>query len=101
MASEPILQAGFADAQTDLHSARRWWYLGLSVSLGLGFAFLLLSGLGPFGPMPLVRAAAPTRLIVNTPIDELNSDGDCSLREAIQAAKHEHGSGWLCSGQWC
>jgi len=34
-------------------------------------------------PVPAARAAA---INVNTPDDELNGDGDCSLREAIQAA---------------
>jgi CSLREA domain-containing protein len=35
------------------------------------------------GPIPVARAATIT---VNTTDDELNNDGDCSLREAIQAA---------------
>ena len=39
-------------------------------------AGLLLSG-----------GASAATLTVNTPIDELNSDGDCSLREALQSAE--------------
>jgi CSLREA domain-containing protein len=35
------------------------------------------------GPISVTRAAT---IVVNTPADELNNDGDCSLREAIQAA---------------
>lgn len=35
------------------------------------------------GPIPAAHAAT---IVVDTPDDELNSDGDCSLREAIQAA---------------
>ncbi|HSD85741.1 MAG TPA: CSLREA domain-containing protein, partial [Anaerolineae bacterium] len=34
-------------------------------------------------PAPIARAAT---ISVNTTTDELNSDGDCSLREAIRAA---------------
>ena len=45
--------------------------------LACGVALLFASPLAP------VEAAAIT---VNTTADELNSDGDCSLREAIQAA---------------
>jgi len=35
---------------------------------------------------PAMASAAPTTLLVNTLTDELNADGDCSLREAIRAA---------------
>jgi CSLREA domain-containing protein len=31
-------------------------------------------------------AAPVTTIVVNTPVDELNRDGDCSLREAVRAA---------------
>ncbi len=34
----------------------------------------------------LARPAQAASLTVTTPVDELNDDGDCSLREAIQAA---------------
>jgi len=52
--------------------------LVLGLSLALGLIWLLGADL-----LPVARAAS---LIVNTTDDELNSDGDCSLREAIQAA---------------
>ena len=42
---------------------------------------LLLTVLGSYG-----TALAGTTITVNTTADELNADGDCSLREAIQAA---------------
>src|SRR5262245_22662498 len=72
----------------------RWLSLALSLSLGLGFLFLSLAGLGRFGHVGAILAAAsayPPRevsaaITVNTSDDELNNDGDCSLREAIQAA---------------
>ncbi len=35
---------------------------------------------------PARAEAQATSIVVNTTIDELNADGDCSLREAIQAA---------------
>ncbi len=55
--------------------------LGLAILTGLGLLFGLLSyGAG----MTQVSAVGP--IIVNTAADELNADGDCSLREAIQAA---------------
>ena len=44
-------------------------------------AVLLLALLGSYG-----TALAGTTITVNTTADELNADGDCSLREAIQAA---------------
>ncbi len=34
----------------------------------------------------LARPAQAASLTVTTPVDELNDDGDCSLREAIEAA---------------
>ena len=44
----------------------------------------LLTALGlSIAPTRVGHAAA---IVVNTTADELNSDGDCSLREAIQAA---------------
>ncbi len=54
--------------------SRRWISLAGAVALAFG---ALISA-----PTP-VRAAAIT---VNTTTDELNADGDCSLREAVQAA---------------
>src|SRR3990170_5334510 len=49
----------------------------LSGALGLAALLLLLV---------LSQAAQATNIAVNTSTDELNADGDCSLREAIQAA---------------
>jgi CSLREA domain-containing protein len=56
--------------------------LSLFVSLGLSLG--LLSCL--FGAMRAVEAAPAAVITVNTTADELIPDGDCSLREAIQAA---------------
>ncbi|MGH7288144.1 MAG: choice-of-anchor Q domain-containing protein, partial [Myxococcota bacterium] len=47
-----------------------------------------LSDKSEFPPPPRVQAAGPP-LRVTTFDDELNSDGDCSLREAIQAANSD------------
>jgi CSLREA domain-containing protein len=52
---------------------KRFWM----VALVLALASLYL------GPIPVAHAAT---IVVNTTDDELNSDGDCSLREAIHAA---------------
>lgn len=49
----------------------------------------LISILAPvalLGPATPGRATSETVITVNTTVDELNYDGDCSLREAIQAA---------------
>jgi CSLREA domain-containing protein len=54
-----------------------------STVVGLGLALALL-GLASW-PLP-THAGPATTITVNTTADELNSDGDCSLREAIQAA---------------
>lgn len=56
--------------------------LSLVLVLGLGLTLGLLWLLGG-GRSSVVRAAS---LTVTTTADELNNDGDCSLREAIQAA---------------
>ena len=51
--------------------------------------FLLFWAVHGQGHLNLVRAATnATEVTVNTTEDELNSDGDCSLREAIQAANN-------------
>jgi len=47
----------------------------------------LASVLGPAMP---VRAASEATITVNKTNDELNSDGDCSLREAVRAANTNH-----------
>lgn len=47
------------------------WLLGIGLALGLSLTAL---------------ARTSTAIIVTTTTDELNSDGDCSLREAIRAA---------------
>lgn len=66
----------------------RWLGLGLSVSLGLGLTLWCLSLMGAnvFGQVKTAFAAPAATINVNTNLDELNSDGDCSLREAIQSA---------------
>ena len=51
-----------------------------ALMLGLSLTFTLMWGLSH---VPIVYAA---NITVNTTVDELNSDGDCSLREAIRAA---------------
>jgi CSLREA domain-containing protein len=62
---------------------RKSLYLALILVLGLGLAVLLQWALD-IGPMPTVHAAQVGP--VTTTDDELTTDGDCSLREAIQAA---------------
>ena len=52
---------------------------GKSAILGVALAFLLLFA----GKVQIVHAA---NITVTTTDDELNADGDCSLREAIEAA---------------
>jgi len=59
--------------------------MALTLGLGLGLT-LALRCLLAAGPVPTVRAAG---IIVNTTDDELNDDGDCSLREAIRAANSD------------
>jgi CSLREA domain-containing protein len=51
--------------------------------LGASFAVLLIALMLVFLPVESAQAAAIT---VDTTADELNADGDCALREAIQAA---------------
>lgn len=53
-------------------------------ALGLSLSWAL-----PFGPLP--TAAAGTTITVTTTADELNTDGDCSLREAVAAANYDIG----------
>ena len=55
----------------------------VSSLVGLLLALGLVAGLDSLTRLPMVWAA---NLTVTTTDDELNSDGDCSLREAIQAA---------------
>ena len=55
----------------------------LSSLLGMVMAIVVLTGLETLTRQPVVSAASIT---VNTVTDELNTDGDCSLREALQAA---------------
>ena len=50
---------------------------------GSVLALVLILAMLSLGPAPLARA---TTITVTTTQDELNDDGDCSLREAIQAA---------------
>lgn len=56
----------------------------VSQPLRLSLAVALITGVVLVTrPVPIVRAAT---ISVNTTTDELNTDGDCSLREAIRAA---------------
>lgn len=48
---------------------------------------LCLSGVAVFAPVPAARAG--TLITVTTTTDELNTDGDCSLREAVAAANYD------------
>lgn len=56
------------------------FFIFMAIIFGFSLTLILLWSLSH---VPTVYAAAIT---VNTPDDELNSDGDCSLREAIRAA---------------
>jgi CSLREA domain-containing protein len=56
--------------------------IGRALLAGLVLAGLVLAGL----QAPVARAAA---ISVTTTADELNTDGDCSLREAIRAANED------------
>jgi CSLREA domain-containing protein/uncharacterized repeat protein (TIGR01451 family) len=57
--------------------------LFLAMSIGISLTVALFSNLGH---VPIAYAVAIT---VNTTADEFNSDGDCSLREAIAAANFD------------
>ncbi len=79
------------------------WTLVLALLLGLGLALGLTTWVSAQdGPAPnAVEAPSGTSITVNTVADELNSDGDCSLREALQAANTDAavdacpaGNGW-------
>ena len=54
----------------------------------------LVLGIGFVGQTP--RPAYATEIEVTTTDDELNNDGDCSLREAIQAASSQNFIGNFC-----
>jgi CSLREA domain-containing protein len=56
-----------------------------TVALAIGIAALLLFGIVLALVHP-TRAASQAVIVVNTTDDELKTDGDCSLREAITAA---------------
>jgi CSLREA domain-containing protein len=58
----------------------------------LGFAALLLASTLA-APFPNRLAPASTVIAVTTIADELNNDGSCSLREAIQSANLDQSSG--------
>ena len=58
------------------------WILLLPLRSSLRWALLITMSLSLVLPTPAYAAG----LVVNTLDDELNSDGDCSLREAIEAA---------------
>jgi CSLREA domain-containing protein len=77
--------------------------LALAILLGLGFSLsltMLVSAQQTEGSQS-TAALSGTVITVNTTDDELNGDGDCSLREAIQAANTDSavsgcpaGDGW-------
>ena len=69
---------------------RRIWLLTGSFILSFLFLFSLIARLSP-----ATHARQSTTFIVDTLDDELNSDGDCSLREAIASA-NENTSVDLC-----
>ena len=56
-----------------------------SPSFNLGFIGLLLGALMLGSPLAGQNTRGIAPIIVNTTADELNSDGDCSLREAVEA----------------
>ncbi len=61
----------------------------LSATVKVGFLFLLVVAVlvtASVWPLLGPDTAAGASLTVNTTDDELNADGDCSLREAVQAA---------------
>lgn len=64
----------------------RWLTLTASIGLGLAGALGLVGGIGYLAPTRVAAAAPQAIITVNVTTDELNGDGDCSLREAIQAA---------------
>jgi CSLREA domain-containing protein len=73
--------------------------LALALVLGLGLA-IGLTALA-FAQATPSSTQAGTTIPVNTTTDELNNDGDCSLREAVQAASTDTaadacpaGNGW-------
>lgn len=58
----------------------------------IGLIALVLIGLaGSIFQVQSVRAESGTTIQVNTFVDEMNVDGDCSLREAIHAANTDSG----------
>jgi CSLREA domain-containing protein len=75
-------------AEAHRHSDRRLSIrslpiLVIAILIGLALGLILVSGSGATDPRGVVRMRT---IGVTTTEDELNSDGDCSLREAIQAA---------------
>ena len=81
----------------------RYWLLVLAILIGLGLILglttlvLAQKGATPVAP----RATAGTTISVTITADEINGDGDCSLREALQAANTDAqvsgcpaGNGW-------
>ena len=52
----------------------------------IGLALVALAALGPAASVSATGMAAGTAIAVTTTADELINDGNCSLREAIQAA---------------
>ncbi len=67
------------------YAQKRYLALMLPLSFAVGMVTTLLWGLGGFSTAWTMSSAA-TVITVTTTNDELNNDGDCSLREAVQAA---------------
>ncbi|KAA3662868.1 MAG: CSLREA domain-containing protein [Chloroflexi bacterium] len=65
---------------------KRLNYLFGSLSFTALFIFILLNALNPHTLAASGKTAVSASITVNTTNDELNSDGDCSLREAVQSA---------------
>ncbi|PKO23402.1 MAG: hypothetical protein CVU38_04225 [Chloroflexi bacterium HGW-Chloroflexi-1] len=48
-----------------------------------------------------VNPKTPGSILVSTTLDELSLDGNCSLREAIQAANQDHAVDMCAAGSGC
>ena len=80
-----------------------YWILILTLVMGLGLAFAApaLAQVQNSGEQKRVYVSTGAIINVNTTDDEINTDGDCSLREAVESANSDTaidactaGSGW-------
>ncbi|GAI39182.1 unnamed protein product, partial [marine sediment metagenome] len=60
--------------------------MGQPYKITLLIPLLLILGITLRGDYGYASASTLTSIVVDTTDDELNSDGDCSLREAVRAA---------------